>query len=252
MLVGLGLSVLGTGDGRVKGVVLVDSGVLAVVGAFVVPAVAGLELGALAVAELGFAVWGLDVGVFAAEGVVTGLAEAGLVVVRVVADVGLDTPFVCGFVVVPGLLAFALGADPAVVFGAVVLGLAGGTDRLAADVWPPAAPVFGVGAFGVVAEGLGLDFASAFLVDVGALVLDGLVALPVDFDVDAAFGVGFEVFFRGVDSVLSSLASPAFFVSSTGGAIGKDTMLGSSDVSVMSFFISSAFSIFVDVFAFNS
>lgn len=42
MLVGLGLSVLGTGDGRVKGVVLVDSGVLAV-GVFAVPAVAGLE-----------------------------------------------------------------------------------------------------------------------------------------------------------------------------------------------------------------
>jgi len=80
VLVGLGLSVLGTGDGRVKGVVLVDSGVLAVVGVFVVPAVAGLELGALAGAELGFAVWGLDVGVFVEEGVVVGLAEAGLVV----------------------------------------------------------------------------------------------------------------------------------------------------------------------------
>lgn len=252
VLVGLGLSVLGTGDGLVKGVVLVDSGVLAVVGAFVVPAVAGLELGALVVAELGFAVWGLDVGVFAAEGVVAGRAEAGLMVVRVVADVGLDTPFVCGFAVVPGLLAFALGADPTVVFGAVVLGLAGGTDRLDADACPPAGPAFVVGAFGVAAEGLGLDFASVFLVDVGALGLDGLDALPIDLDAVAAFGVGFEVFFKGADSVFSSMGSPAFFVSSTGGAAGKDMMLGSSDVSAVSFLTSSAFSIFVDVFAFNS
>jgi len=250
--------VLGTGDGRVRGVVLVDSGVLVVVAVLVVPAVAGLELGVFAGAELGFAVWGRDVGVFVVEGVVAGFAEAGLVVVLVVADVGLDTPFVCGFVVVPGLLAFALGADPAVVFGAVVFGLAGGTDRRVAGACPPAGPAFVDVDFGAAAAGLGLGFAGAFaasvfLVDVGALVFDGFVALPVVFDVFAVFGVGFDVFFESADSVLSSMISSDFFVSSAGRATGKDMMLGSSDVSVVSFLTSSAFSIFCgDVFAFNS
>ena len=158
MLVGLGLSVLGTGDGRVKGVVLVDSGVLAV-GVLAVPAVAGLEFGAvLAGAELGLAVWGPDVGVLVAAGVVVGLAEAGLAVGRVVADVGLDTPFVCGFVVVPGLVAFA-----AVVFGAVVFSLAGGTDRLGAGTWAPAVPAFATVVLGVDAVGRGLGFVVVFV-----------------------------------------------------------------------------------------
>jgi len=248
VLVVLGLSVLGTGEGRVKGVVLVDSGVLAVVGVFADPAVAGLELGVLAGAELVFAVWGLDVGVFVAEGVVVGLAEAGLVVGRVEADVGLAAPFVCGFVVVPGLLAFALGAVPAVVFGAVVFSLAGGTDRLGADAGPPAVPAFGIAALGVDAVGRVVDFgvafgASDFLKDeVGALVLDGLDALPGVFVAFAVFGAGFEVaFFIGADSVF---VSETFLVSSTGTTTGTEIILGSTVDSAVSVFTSSVVSIF--------
>lgn len=253
VLVGLGLSVLGSGDGLVKGVVLVDKGVLAAVGVFVVPAVAGLELDAgLAGAELGFAVCGLEIGVFAvAEGVVAGLAEAGLAVVRVVADVGLDTPFVCGFVVVPGLLAFALGADLAVVFGAVVFGLAGGTDRLGADAWPPAVPAFVTVVFGVDAVGRGLGFAAADFVasvffkdDVGALDLDDLGALPGVFVAFVVFGAGFDaIFFSEPALVFDSETSSVFFSCSKGTALIIRKMLGSVLASVVSELNASALSI---------
>lgn len=235
MLVGLGLSVLGTGDGRVKGVVLVDSGVLAV-GVLAVPAVAGLEFGAvLAGAELGLAVWGLDVGVLVAAGVVVGLAEAGLAVGRVVADVGLDTPFVCGFVVVPGLVAFA-----AVVFGAVVFSLAGGTDRLGAGTWAPAVPAFATVVLGVDAVGRGLGFVVVFVGsdffkdEFRALGLDALPGVLVAF---ATFGAGFEV-------VFFTAASSTFLVASTGTVIGTDVMLGSSLDSGVSVLTSSVVSIF--------
>lgn len=261
VLVGLGLSVLGTGDGLVKGVVLVDSGVLALVGVLVVPAVAGLVLGVvLAGAELGFAVCGLDIGVLvAAEGVVVGLAEAGRAVGRAAADVGLDTPFVCGFVVVPGLLAFALGADLAVVFGAVVFGLAGGTDRLGADAWPPAVPAFATVVFGVDAVGRGLGFAADFVAsdffkdEVGALALDDLDALPGVFVAFVVFGAGFDgVFFSGAGLAFDSETSSVFFASSTGTAIGIGTIFGSCLASAVSELKSSVVSICWAVFAFNS
>lgn len=243
MLVGLGLSVLGTGDGRVKGVGLVDSGVLAV-GVLAVPAVAGLEFGVvLAGAELGLAVWGLDVGVLATEGVVVGLAEVGLAVGRVVADVGLDTPFVCGFVVVPGLVVFA-----AVVFGAVVFNLAGGTDRLAAGVWAPAVPAFATAVLGVDAVERGLGFVVVFVAsdffkdEFRALGFDALPGVLVAF---AVFGVGFEVvFFAAADFALVSEISSTFLDASTGIVIGTDGMLGSSldsGVSVLEFSVVSIF-----------
>jgi len=64
VLVGLGLIVLGRGDGLGKGVVLIDSGVLGVVGVRVLPAIAGLKLVVgLAGADVGIAVCGLDIGV---------------------------------------------------------------------------------------------------------------------------------------------------------------------------------------------
>lgn len=243
MLVGLGLSVLGTGDGRVKGVVLVDSGVLAV-GVLAVPAVAGLEFGAvLAGAELGLAVWGLDVGVLVTEGVVVGLAEVGLAVGRVVADAGLDTPFVCGFVVVPGLVEFA-----AVVFGAVVFSLAGGTDRLGAGAWAPAVPAFATAVLGVDAVERGLGFVAVFVGsdfftdEFRALDLDALPGVLVAF---AVFGAGFEVvFFTAADFAFNSEESSTFLDASTGTVIGTDVMLGSSLDSGVSVLTSSVVSIF--------
>lgn len=241
VLVGLGLSVLGIGDGFVAGVVFVDNGVLDEIGALVVPAVVGRVLeGVLEVAEVGFAVCGLEEGVLVVV-VVVGRAEVGLAVGRVVADVGLDAPFVCGFDVVPGLLVFALGADFAVVFGAVVLGLAGGTERLGADDWPPAAPVFATVVLGVGAAGRGLGFTADFVAsdffkdEFDAPGLDDLDALPEVLVPLVVFGAGFDgVFFSEAGLDFDSETSSSFFTSFTGTSTVTGKIFESTLVSAVS------------------
>jgi len=241
VLVGLGLSVLGIGDGFVAGVVFVDNGVLDGIGVLVVPVVVGRVLeGVLEVVEVGFAVCGLEEGAFVVVAVV-GRAEVGLAVGRVVADVGLDAPFVCGFDVVPGLLVFALGADFAVVFGAVVLGLAGGTERLGADDWPPAAPVFATVVLGAGAAGRGLGFTADFVAsdffkdEFDAPGLDDLDALPEVLVPLVVFGAGFDgVFFSEAGLDFDSETSSTFFTSFTGTSTATGKIFESTLVSAVS------------------
>jgi len=255
VLVGLGLKVLGTGEGLVKGVVLVDNGVLAVgvVDVFEVPAVAGLEVGVVfGVVELGLAVWGLAAGVLGVGFAVVALDVVGLVVGRFVADVGLDTPFVCGFVPDPGLLALAVGAEPTVVFGAVVFCFAGGTDRLDADDWPPAVPVLLTGVLGaddVWARGLG--FGVAFAASVFFTAGEVVFALPAVLllTVPALLAAGLDVAFFAAGTLALDSGTSSFFGSSTGNTIGT----GSFPISMLPCLTSLVVSVFCSTkFAFNS
>jgi len=90
VLVGLILSELGSGDGLVKGVVLVENGVL---GEVVTPAVVGLFIGVVFISVVeGLADCGLEVVVFVlVDGVFASFITEGLVDCRVVAAVGFNT-----------------------------------------------------------------------------------------------------------------------------------------------------------------